>query len=213
MQHRLRTLPPLFILALILCCQAPSAPLAADGPLEALALAQRGIDESNSDLFTRAVDVNSVTTAASDTLLAALQAEAADGTLGDANIVMALALLGSSGDSSQAGLLKQLLVSEVKGFVATGINGGYFAGAPNGTVKPPKASLASTLEKMPQGRREIIPGKVLSHAGDEAAVSAVFVDPKAGRFDLELGMRRENGNWRVKEISNAAELFKEARKR
>lgn len=192
---------------------APS-PAGADAgePLHALETIQRAVDESDSDLFTQAADLDSMLNSASDTLMASLKQQAAAGNLGDSNFAMALALVGMAEDSGQGALIKQLMLSEVKGFVVSGLNGGYFAGKPNGRVRPPRASLASTLDKMPQGRREIVPGKVLTNEDGKATVSAIFVDPEAGRLPLVLGLKKQNEHWRVVEIVNAAELFEKAGK-
>lgn len=198
------------VLAAAFVAIAASGNARAAGPLDALRTAQQGIDQSDSDAFSRAVDITSVTDGASDALLAALRKQMNEGTLGDSNMGMALMLADMAESSGQAGMIKQLLISEVRGFVTSGINGGYFAGKPNGTVKPSRGSLASTLTKMPEGRRELIPGKILSEKDGKAVVSATFVDPKAGRFPLELGLTRQDGQWRVTEIVNAQALFEQA---
>lgn len=186
--------------------------LAADSPLQALTVAQQGIDECDSDKFNRVVDVNQVVSKASDDLIAALGQMAQDGEL-EGSLGMALAMVGSDPQSPQMALIKPLLISEMRGFVATGINGGYFAGQPDNSVRPPRGSLASTLEKMPVGRRQIVPGRVLSSQEGKALVSATFIDPKAGEFALKLLLEQEGGAWRVKEIANAPDLVKEAVKR
>lgn len=182
----------------------------ADSPRAALVQAQRSIDEADSDRFNEVVDVSAVINAASDSLIAALRERAVRGELGDGNVAMLLALAASAEDAGQMALLKPLLITEVKNFVATGINGGYFAGKPNGSVSPSRASLASTLQKMPKGRREIIPGNMLSQEGGTARMSAAFLDPGAGAFPLTLVFERQGDTWRVVEIANAKELFHEA---
>ncbi|MDR0339122.1 MAG: hypothetical protein LBH65_02465 [Desulfovibrio sp.] len=205
--HLLRAITATAIFCFVLSL-TPNAAKA--NPLEALERAQRGIDECNSDIFNGAVDMPAVIDKASEALMAGLRKQADEGKLGDSNIAIALMLLGAVEDSSQTGLVKQLMLSEVKGFIATGINGGYFAGKPDPAIKPSRGSLASTLTKMPKGRREILPGEVLSHKDNVASVSGTFVDPKAGRFPLVLTVEKENGIWRIKEISNAQALVEEA---
>lgn len=185
----------------------------AAGPLDSLAQVQRGIDACDSDMVTAVVDIPSVVGTASDALVDALQQQASDGNLGDGNLAMVLALAGVAKESGQAALVNQLLVSEVRGFLVSGINGGYFAGTPNGSVKPSRSSLAGTLEKIPRGRRQIVPGKVLTHKDGAANVSATFVDPGAGRLPLELVLKEQDGVWRVTEIANARALFEEAARR
>jgi hypothetical protein len=66
---------------------------------------------------------------------------------------------------------------------------------------------------MPKGRREIIPGKLLSQQGKKARMSAAFHDPAAGVLPLELVIEQQGGGWRVVEIVNAKELLHEATKR
>lgn len=203
---RLALLTGLLLVAGVLPCQA------SDNPLDSLHLAQRGIDECNADAFNRAVDVSAITGKASDALLSALRKQAASGNMGDSGLALAVGMLGSA-DEGTTSLIKPLLISEVRGFINTGINGGYFAGKADGSVTPSRGSLASTLEKMPEGRRQIVPGKLLAREGSKATVSGVFIDPKAGSFPLVLEMQHENGLWRVKEISNAQSLFEEAARR
>lgn len=198
----------------LLCGNANLAECAeATGPLHSLTVAQQGVDACDSDIFNRAVDVNSVVSNASTALLAALRKQAADGTLPDSNFSMALTLAGAAESSGQMELLKQFLISEVKGFLATGINDGYFAGKPQGKLSASRGSLASTLEKMPKGRRELIPGKVISNEDGKAVISATFVDPGAGRIPLKLGVEKQNAQWRVVEIVNAKEVFDKAASR
>lgn len=199
-----------FSILLALLLLSPQAH--ANDPLSALHTMQQGVDKADSDTFMRAVDLDSVLNKASGTLMDTLRQQAAAGNLGDSNIAMALTLATMAEDSGQGAFIRQLLVSEVKGFVVSGINGGYFAGKPNGSVKPARASLASTLEKMPQGRREIIPGKVLSNAEGKAEVSGTFSDPEAGRFPVTLALEKRGEQWVVVEITNADELFEKAAK-
>lgn len=191
----------------------PEAALAAGSPVAALEQAQRGIDAADSSLFNEVVDVASVVNRASDALFLALKEQAERGEVLEGNLGMLLSLAASSNDAGAMDLLRPVLVSEVKNFVATGINGGYFAGKPNNTVSPSRASLASALKKMPEGRRRIVPGAILSEQGGKARMQASFVDPKAGPLPLELLLEERNGVWRVMEILNAKELFSEAARR
>jgi len=193
---------------------------AADSPLAALVQAQRGIDEANSDLFNAVVDVASVVGRASDVLIVVFREQAVSGTggmfggdLGGGNIGALLALAASAGGSGHIALLRQLLITEMKNFVATGVNGGYFAGKPDPSVSPSRSSLAEALRKMPAGRREIVPGRVLSQQGGKARMSAAFNEPEAGSLPLELIFEQHKGGWRVVEIANAKEVFHEAAKR
>ena len=192
----------------------PNKASAADsGPVSALVNVQKAIDESDSDVMNQSIDLNSVLNKASDTLMASLQQQIDAGTIDSTSITMALSLANMAEESGKGAFVKQLLLSEVRGFVTSGVNGGYFAGKPNGKVKPPRASLASTLEKMPRGRREIIPGKILSNKDGKASVAATFVDPEAGRLPLVLAVEQQGNDWRITEISNASELFEQASKK
>lgn len=191
----------------------PAAGAASSDPLSAIITAQRGIDESDADLFNRAVDLDSVLNKAYATLNTALRDQLAAGRLGGAPGAMLMLLTSAEEDSAQAGLVKQLMISEVKSFVAAGINGGYFAGKPGDRTRPERGTLAATLPKMAKGRRELAPGKILSQKEDKATVSASFTDPEAGRFPLTLGLERQNEHWRIMEIINAAELLDETTNR
>jgi hypothetical protein len=207
-----RLLLPLLCAALLLteAARPDFAEAASATPLDALVNAQKGIDRKDSDLFNQSVDVATVVDRASDELLAVMRDQAAADRVDAGNIGMILALTAVAEDAGQTPLIKQLLVSEVKTFIAAGINQGYFAGTPDKAVKLPHGSLASALPKMPTGRREIRPGKILSESGDSATISAAFLDPAAGRLPLELAMERRQGHWRVVEILNARSLFDQA---
>ena len=198
---------------LYFCTAARAEGRIADSPRMALVRAQESVDAANSMLFEEAVDVASVVDKASDALLDALTELALQGELGNSNMAVLLALAASAKDSGQIALLKPLLASEVKNFVATGINSGFFAGKPDATLSPSRGSLAASLKKMPKGRREIIPGKLISEEGNKARMKALFIDPRAGRLPLDLKLERQSSGWRVVEIANAKELFNEAAKR
>jgi len=202
-----------FLLCLVLLMAAAGVSRAADSPRAALVQAQQGIDRADSDLFTAVVDVSSVVGRASDDLIAALREQAAKGGLEDGNIAVLLALATSLEGAGQAALLRSLLITEVKNLVAIGINGGYFAGKPDPSLSPPRNSLASVLNKMPVGRREIIPGALLSQQNGKARMAATFKDPEAGALPLELVLEQQNGGWRVVEIANVKTLFHEAAQR
>jgi hypothetical protein len=159
------------------------------------------------------VDVSSVVNKASDVLIAAIKEQALKGELGGGNIAVLLTLAASAEESGQTALLRPLLITEVKNFVATGINSGYFAGKPNTFVTSSSNSLASVLKKMPKGRREIVPGKLILQRDGKARMSATFNDPTAGGFFLELLVEQQKDGWRVVEIANVKELFHEMAKR
>jgi ABC-type transporter MlaC component len=204
----------LLVALLVAAIGLPRPLFAAGGPLDALSTIQQAVDKADSDLFAQAADLDSLLQTSSDALMQSLKQQADQGALGSSQIAVVLALSSAmGGDSAQASFIRQLLLSEVRGFVISGINGGYFAGQPNGSIKPSRASLASLLEKMPEGRREIVPGKVLSRKDGKATVSATFVDPGAGSLPLELALQEENGHWRVKQVLNAAALFELAARR
>ena len=198
-------------LSLLLLLALPGQALCA-GPLDALTKMQRGVDTCDSDLFNQAIAIDSVVNEASDSLLAALREQSAAGNLGDSNINMILGVAAMAENSGQGAFVKQLLISEVKSFLVSGVNGGYFAGKPNGRVNTSGMSLASTLAKMPEGRREIIPGKIISNEQNKAEVTATFVDPEAGRFPLRLSLEKTGSQWKVVEILNASEVFSQASK-
>lgn len=178
--------------------------------MSALRTAQKAVDTRDSSLFTQAVDIDSVLNKGADALITFVSQAAAEGTITSPALSMAAMLLNSGADSAQRALVVSLLGSEVRSFLATGINGGYFAGDPDPNVKPSSASLASALEKMPKGRRVLEPGKVLSEDNGKARVSATFVDPGAGRVPLVLVLERKEGNWKVTEIANASDVFKKS---
>jgi hypothetical protein len=204
----------LFLLCLALFVWAAAGvSWAANSPQAALVQAQRGIDEARSDLFTAVVDVSSVVNRASDDLFVMLKDLAAKGELGNDNIAVLLALAASAEGGGQSALFGPLLITEVKNFVATGINGGYFAGKSDPSVSLPRNSLAASLKKMPEGRREIVPGKLLSQQDGKARMAATVTDPEAGRLPLELIVEQHKDGWRVMEIANAKELFHEVAKR
>lgn len=179
-------------------------------PASALVLAQKGIDESSPDTFNKAIDVASIVNNATDALFEAMLQLAREGALEDSNLGLMVGLMGALNDSGQAGFIKQMLGTEVRGFVNAGIKSGYFSGKENAEVKASGGSLASLVTRLAKGRRELKAGKVLEEKDGKASMEAVFVDPKAGSFPLKLGLEEKDGEWRVVEILNARELFNEA---
>ncbi|MDR3176398.1 MAG: hypothetical protein LBU06_07700 [Desulfovibrio sp.] len=185
-------------------CVSGAAPAGAAGPLSALARAQEGIDTCDSGLFNSAVDLGAITDKAATALLSAMRKASVEGRLeGPAALIVSLA--GTVSDGGQDKLIRQLLHSEIKSFLAAGINSGWFAGREN--PAPGGRGFASYLKNIPRGRREIVPGKIVSEAGDKAVVTGRFIDPQAGALPLLLELERRDGVWRVVEIKNAAELF------
>jgi hypothetical protein len=188
---------------------SPTALALSADPLSAVAVARQGIEQADVDLFNQAVDVDAVLNRAFNTLNKALREHLAADTGNDA-VAVAAFFTAATENAAQDGFLRQLVISEMKGFVAAGINGGYFAGKPNGLLSPGKGILSALLPKLSQGRKELIPGKVLSQHKDKAVVSATFVDAEAGSFPLTLALQRRQGNWLVTEVVNAAQLLDEA---
>lgn len=216
----LRTFPAQLPATLLLCLFLGLAGLAvpvsaaASGPLDSLRTAQQGIDQCDPDLFRQAVDVDAVFNNGFDTLLSVLTEEVRAGNISGENALLAMAVSGlSNGDGANMELLKQLLSSEVKSFVAAGISGGYFAGASNGKVGKNAGAFSSLLKDLSKERKQLVPGNILSQKGDEAVISAQFVDGEAGRFPLKLRLEQGNAGWQVKEVLNAQELLREASRR
>ncbi|MDR2800198.1 MAG: hypothetical protein LBB52_02900 [Desulfovibrio sp.] len=194
---------PVILLFILLGLCVSGVARAAD-PLSALARAQQGIDTCDSGLFNSAVDLGAVTDKAATALLKALRKASSEGRLeGPAALIVSLA--GTVSDGGQDKLIRQLLHSEIKSFLAAGINSGWFAGQEN--PAPGGGGFASYLKNIPRGRREIVPGKIVSEARDKAVVTGRFIDPQAGALPLLLELERKDGVWRVVEIKNATELF------
>jgi hypothetical protein len=198
-----------FGISCVLSFLAPAAGAAPPGPLDAIALAGRGIEQADADLFNQAVDLDAVLDRAFGVLSAALR----DQPVGEKNAAIAALAAAATGNAAQDAFVKQIILSEMKSCVAAGINGGYFAGRPNGRITPGGGYLSLLLPELSQERRELIPGKVLSREGDKAVASAVLVDAGSGRFPLTLALERRGGDWRVTEVVNAAQLLREAKSR
>lgn len=181
----------------------------AKSPLEALSLAQKGIEGSDYTLFSRMVDTDSIVRGTAGEALSFLQEKMQKGELNNATPVLALMLSGVNvEDKSQMNMLTQMLSSEVRSFVASGISGGHFAGKPNGKTKLAGAgALFTGLSTKP---KRLVPGKVLQEKGDTALVSAMLEDGDAGRFPLELNMTRTNESWRVTGIHNLRPMLETA---
>ena len=204
-------------LALVLCgaLQAKAAQAAATtttlakSPLQAVSLAQKGIEGADYTLFSRMVDTDSIVRTTAGEALSFLQEKMQKGELSNATPVMALMLSGVNvEDKGQMNMLTQMLSSEVRSFVASGISGGHFAGKPNGKTKIAGAgALFTGLSTKP---KRLVPGKVLQEKGDTALVSAVLEDGDAGRFPLELNMTRTNETWRVTGIHNLRPMLETA---
>ena len=205
----------LVVLAVIVrFCLAPAPALAAavtNGPMDAVTIAQKAVDAADPDMFAEVVDVDSVLNKGITTAMEIMKEQSAQNKAGQGSPLLALALAGLSGkDKNQVELIKALLVSEVKGFVRTGIYGGYFAGKPNGRAASNSSTFSPLLDGVSKKRKELLPGKVLSQQKDAASVSATLVDKDAGNFPLSLGLERQNGVWRVTELRNLRELMRKA---
>ncbi len=203
-------------IALTLCgalqakaAQAAATATQAKSPLQAVSLAQKGIEGADYTLFSRMVDTDSIVRTTAGEALSFLQEKMQKGELSNATPVMALMLSGVNvEDKGQMNMLTQMLSSEVRSFVASGISGGHFAGKPNGKTKIAGAgALFTGLSTKP---KRLVPGKVLQEKGDTALVSAVLEDGDAGRFPLELNMTRTNETWRVTGIHNLRPMLETA---
>jgi hypothetical protein len=176
---------------------------AAQGPLDALVLAQKGIEARDPDLFQQALDLNAVLAHGLDEAANALRGQARNGNLDPVLAMTVLGLVDASPQNRE--FLETLLVSEITTFINSGISSGSFAG--NGTNR----SGASPLFKgISRERKEILPGKVLSRKGDRATVSATFRDHGAGSYPLRLAVEEVGGRWQIKRILNVSELIREA---
>lgn len=196
---------------LFVCAMAwqPAKAAAAGGtPLGALVTAQKAIDTCNYEMFSKVVDIDAVLKSGIHPALNGLAQQARKGQLQGVNPVLLL-LLGSVDmrDPAKVQMVEQLLSSELKTFVASGISGGYFAGAPNGKGGGAASAL---LEGLSDGRKELVGKKVLKESGNKASVAATLIDHGAGSFPLELGLARHDGVWRVVSIDNAQQLINDA---
>jgi hypothetical protein len=196
----------LFLVLLLLLCGISRA--GAAGPLSAAETAQKGIDACDSDLFSRGVDMDRVALRAVQDLLKddGLKGQADKKTGDAAEILLTL----SAGNPEQAALIGRLLASELRSFAVSGINSCLFAGKEDAQPAQSGGLLASMLNRLAPGRREIKAGKILDRNRDKARISAEFIDPRAGTFPLVLGVEQQNGAWRIVEIDNVPELLERA---
>lgn len=182
--------------------------LAAQGPLDAVTTAQKAIDSSDATLFNKVVNVDSILDKGAASALDILTQKMRNGELVGVNPVLALTLSSMGQDPMKIEMLRGLLGAEIKKFVAAGINGGYFAGKPNG--KGDGGAFSGLLQGLSREKKELVPGRVLSEKGDAATISATLVDYGAGKFPLELGLIQENGLWRITEVLNIRALLDSA---
>ena len=206
----MKALFSVFLLALLLL----ASPAQAAGPLDAVSNARAAVNADDVDAFNAAVDVDAVLQSGLTEGLDLLCTQAASGKLSqNVDPMMALALSGVASDcrpdNPQLLLLRALVQSEAKSFVAAGVGGGYFAGKPNGRVAE-SGMHSKLLRGMSSARKELLPGKVISQTGDAAEVSATLRDAKAGEFPLRLKVERKNAAWRITEVLNARELVRGA---
>ena len=188
---------------------AQTATTQARSPLEAVSLAQKGIEGSDYTLFSRMVDTDSIVRSTAGEAISFLQEKMQKGELNNATPVLALMLSGVNvEDKNQMNMLTQMLSTEVRSFVASGVSGGHFAGKPNGKTK--LAGAGALFTGLSTKAKRLVPGKVLQEKGDTALVSAVLEDGDAGRFPLELNMTRTNENWRVTGIHNLRPMLETA---
>jgi hypothetical protein len=195
-------------LAILILCAAILAiwpgRAAAEEPLDALILAQKGIDSMDPGPFHQAVDLEAIMARGLDAAVNVLLERTRESAPLDP--FLALIVRGLIEGSPQTGeFLKSFLVSETRTFINAGISRGVFAGNSKGDP-----GFSPLFEGISPGRKEILPGKVLSRKGGRATVSATLLDHGAGRFPLRLAVENAGGRWRITEILNVPELIRAA---
>ena len=199
---------------------APCLAAAEETPEAALRQVQTAIDTSDAALLEKYMDVGRIAPRGVDAFMADLVARPPKAVSGGGETLPLLAMLSSavqSGAQSQtAQTMKMLVAEETRKFVVWGVASGNFSGKPvkkerkatDGGLFSPLFSDASV------GRKELRSVKSVTRDGDKATASVTLFDHGSERsYPVDLALtRRQEGNWQVTDVTNAAALISAIRK-
>lgn len=199
---------------------APCLAAAEETPEAALRQVQTAIDTSDAALLEKYMDVGRIAQRGVDAFMSDLVARPPKAVSGGGETLPLLAMLSSavqSGAQSQtAQTMKMLVAEETRKFVVWGVASGNFSGKPvkkerkatDGGLFSPLFSDASV------GRKELRSVKSVTRDGDKATASVTLFDHGSERsYPVDLALtRRQEGNWQVTDVTNAAALISAIRK-
>ncbi len=205
-KHTLITFSTFFLLLLLVPSTASLASTESS-PLTTIKIVQESIDASDYTAFAKVVDVDAVVSSAIPKIILQLQALDSTGMIQTSPALSFAFKSINPNDPTQLAFLSQLVGSEVKTLLASGISGGYFAGQPNGKGTGAHSSI---LDKMTTGRKAILGKKVRFSEPNKAIVEGSLHDEGNAEFPLVLGLELQENLWRVVSIENAEELVNSA---
>lgn len=178
-------------------------------PTHALYLMQKGIDDRDPDTFNLGADVGRIADGLADAFAEAVQ----ERSISDKDGAGMQALFEPAKNPETWRFVKPLLVSEARTFVSKGIRSGVFSGTEDAETDGSGISSGLVSAGVTPGRRQFVPGKLISQKDNTARMRAVLVDPDVGRVNLDLALERRGEQWRVVEVRNSRELIDEALRR
>lgn len=190
--------------ALVFFCPIAKAGAAAS-PLAAVRNVQRAIETMDLDLASASLDSNALIQSAVAEALAhpELLRQAGE------NPVMALILAGYNSGPEAREAVQTMLATEIHNFFAYGIRSGAFAGKLGAGANPGDPGLFGTVFRgNERDIKRLSEARLLEEKGNTARVSATLYDGMSKKsYPLELGLVRESGVWRIKELRNLKALL------
>ncbi len=180
---------------------------AAQGPEASIAMLQKAVSTHDLALTERYLDIDGVTAKAMDVLLAD---DAAIKALNSDALAVGLTLAVSGGANTVA-VFKDFLQGEARVYVRHGVVSGAFAG----NLVEGASTYGGLFKKAfrGKGKDKIVfgPAKEMKREGESALVATTLAQGvKNHAYPLELRLERQDGVWRVVELTNARELIQQA---
>lgn len=182
----------------------------AKDPLISVRQIQKSIDQCDYELFSAAVDVDSLLTTTINNGAKELQEALQASDVASQDMALNLVLSALSGSGEKVGAVQGLFVNEGKNFLRAAVQGGYLAGKPDKEKAGNAGLFAKGLKELGRSRKVVEPGRILSHDDKKALVTATYKDQDAGDFPLELLMQRNDQGWQVMEIKNIKSIILQA---
>ena len=206
MQQRFAALCTLLFPALCLVLFPLSGLAAEPGPAGAIQALQSAITTRDVALMERHINLDKVIGSAVDAVLADSNAiKQAEQT----SPAVALVLAGMGSDERVKTVARHLLNTEMKQFVRYGVSSGTFAGTAKAGPHPGAGLFSSLLRGGAGDKKSFGSATVRNQTADTAQVTTSLADATSGEtYPLDLALQKQDGVWRVTEITNIHALIK-----
>ena len=183
---------------------------AAPGPVESIAMLQKGVDTRDLALVEKYLDSDGTVVKAVDVIVTDkdILRQA-----GQASFAIA-AILAMGSDEKMVPVLRDLMKSEAREYIRHGVVSGAFAGAPQEGVSTYGGIFGKVFRGGNKDRKKFGPATLKTSGKETAVVATTLADGAKGRtYPLELRLERQQGIWRVVEIVNVSQLVLKAKEK